>query len=139
MLFRGSLLSSTEGYYSVVLLRIVFFFFLGASLASFLKLVKDRFVRKHKLGTSFWRSLCCGRSRCDECGHPLGAIDLIPVISFLLTGGRCRYCGAKLSRKYLYSELALGIIFVLASFFALSFLGWSLVFAFSAALIFSIF
>ena len=139
MLCAESLLASREEYCPLVLLRIVFSFFLGASLASFLKLVKDRFVQKHRLGTDFWRSVCCGRSRCDKCGHPLGVIDLIPVMSFLLTGGRCRYCGARLSRKYLYSELALGTIFVVGSFFHLPFLGWFLVFVLSAALIFSIF
>ena len=47
-----------------------------------------------------------GRSRCGSCGHTLGARDLVPVFSFLLRRGRCRYCGARIPARCLVSELA---------------------------------
>ncbi|MDR3528822.1 MAG: prepilin peptidase, partial [Rhizomicrobium sp.] len=37
-----------------------------------------------------------GRSHCDYCGHELAAADLVPLVSWLALGGKCRYCGAKL-------------------------------------------
>ena len=33
-----------------------------------------------------------GRSRCDHCRHNLGALDLVPVLSWAAAGGRCRHC-----------------------------------------------
>ena len=38
------------------------------------------------------RSWTKGRSECSDCGHELGAKDLIPVLSWLVLGGKCRYC-----------------------------------------------
>lgn len=52
-----------------------------------------------------------GRSRCDACGHILGAADLIPVVSWLLRRGRCRYCGAKIPADCLWAELAGAALF----------------------------
>jgi leader peptidase (prepilin peptidase)/N-methyltransferase len=40
------------------------------------------------------------RSRCPSCRHVLGPRDLVPVLSWLLAGGRCRYCAARLSLRY---------------------------------------
>lgn len=38
-----------------------------------------------------------GRSRCPLCGHTLGARDLVPLGSYLVLRGRCRYCGGKIT------------------------------------------
>lgn len=51
-------------------------------------------------------------SRCSCCGTRLRARDLIPVLSFLLSGGRCRYCSAKLSVLYPLGEAATGLLFL---------------------------
>ena len=53
-----------------------------------------------------------GRSHCAVCGHPLGAADLIPVVSYLMLKGKCRYCGEKISPRYLIVELISGLCFV---------------------------
>lgn len=47
-----------------------------------------------------------GRSRCASCGHTLAPRDLVPVLSFLLRRGRCRYCGEKIPAGCLWAELA---------------------------------
>jgi leader peptidase (prepilin peptidase)/N-methyltransferase len=39
------------------------------------------------------RPVTTGRSACDHCGHRLGARDLVPFLSYLLSHGRCRHCG----------------------------------------------
>lgn len=49
-----------------------------------------------------------GRSKCTSCGNPLTARDLIPVLSFLMSRGRCRHCGARFSWRYPITELICG-------------------------------
>ena len=46
-----------------------------------------------------------GRSYCPNCGHELGVLDLFPVFSWLFLRGRCRYCGEKISARYILAEL----------------------------------
>jgi len=59
-------------------------------------------------GENWWK----GRSHCDACGHVLTAMDLIPVFSYLIQGGKCRYCGTKLSPKYLITEILMACAFM---------------------------
>ena len=80
-------------------------FLLGLSVGSFLNVVIDRIPAGRSLG---------GRSHCESCQHQLGLIDLIPIVSFFLLKGRCRYCREKLSLQYPLIELATGIIFVIS-------------------------
>ena len=47
-----------------------------------------------------------GRSRCDACGAPLRARDLVPLFSWLVADGRCRYCRQPLGWFYPGVELA---------------------------------
>lgn len=80
-------------------------FMLGTVMASF-------------LGCMGWRmcngeSVARGRSHCDSCGHVLGGRDLIPILSYLLSKGRCRYCGAKIPKINLFGELGMGVLFAL--------------------------
>ena len=79
-------------------------FLLGAVMGSALNCLAFRIVRGQK-----WSG---GRSACPHCGHTLGAKDLIPVASFLLLRGKCRYCGAKLARRYFLAEVLLGACYV---------------------------
>lgn len=46
------------------------------------------------------RSVVRGRSSCDGCGRALGAYDLVPVLSALASGGKCRTCGAPIDRLH---------------------------------------
>lgn len=55
-----------------------------------------------------------GRSRCDHCGYTLKWYDLVPVISFLLLGGKCRKCKEKIGLTHLLSELLVGGTFACA-------------------------
>ena len=69
------------------------------------------------LGCLAWRtvhgeSVLRGRSHCDVCGHTLGVRDLVPVFSYLSSGGKCRYCGAKLSACHVWGEAVSGAVFV---------------------------
>lgn len=57
------------------------------------------------------------RSRCPSCHTVLGALDLFPVFSWLLSHGRCRYCGEKISAIYPTIELTT-MVLVFGIFFA---------------------
>lgn len=52
-------------------------------------------------------------SFCPKCRHPLSWLDNIPLVSYILLKGRCRYCGAKISIQYPLVELLTGIVFLL--------------------------
>ena len=79
-------------------------FLLGCAVGSFLNVVVDR----SNEGKSFLK----GRSHCDHCRHKLHWFDLIPIVSFLLLSGKCRYCKAKLSFYYPIVEIITGLSFV---------------------------
>ena len=57
------------------------------------------------------------RSFCPNCNHRLEFLDLIPILSYLSLGGKCRYCGKPVRIRYLLLEITSGLIF-LAAYFA---------------------
>lgn len=75
----------------------------GAVLGSFLDCAVSRWAAGERM--------FAGRSRCVSCGHDLGARDLVPVFSFLLRRGRCRYCGERIPAGCLAAELAGAVAF----------------------------
>jgi len=54
------------------------------------------------------------RSMCPECKTVLSPLDLVPVISWLMLKGRCRYCNEKISIQYPLVELSSGILILLS-------------------------
>ena len=54
------------------------------------------------------------RSCCPHCSHPLGPAELVPVLSYLVLRGRCRWCGGRISPRYPASELIAGAICLLS-------------------------
>lgn len=71
-------------------------------------------------GTSWVR----GRSHCSHCGHMLAVKDLVPVISWMLLGGKCRYCHKSITDGP-FIELAAAVIFGLSMYMAYSQFPWS--------------
>ncbi|MDE2460965.1 MAG: prepilin peptidase, partial [Gammaproteobacteria bacterium] len=53
-------------------------------------------------------NLVVPRSRCPHCSHLIHAFDNIPVVSYLVLRGRCRYCAARISPRYPIVELISG-------------------------------
>lgn len=102
----------------------VLIWFFGACVFSFLAVVIYRVPRQ----IPFVR----GCSHCPDCGHRLTGLDMVPVFSWLVLQGRCRYCGNKVSFRYIWIELSGGFIalqcvkmsgFHPAAFTAFAFLG----------------
>ncbi|MBC7287219.1 MAG: prepilin peptidase [Armatimonadetes bacterium] len=77
-------------------------FWLGAAVGSFLNVVIYRLPR----GMSLLRP----RSHCPSCGTRLSARDLIPILSWLVLRGRCRYCAHPVSVRYTVVELASALL-----------------------------
>lgn len=75
----------------------------GVVLGSFYNVVAYRVPRGE--------SLVAPPSHCPQCGHRLGAVDLVPVLSFLWLKGRCRHCGAAISWRYPLVEALTGALF----------------------------
>lgn len=78
-----------------MMITLVFCF--GLLIGSFLGVVIDRLPRKE--------SIVYGRSHCDACGTDLKPLDLIPLLSFAVSRGSCRYCRSRLSFRYPLIEL----------------------------------
>lgn len=84
---------------------IIILFIFGICFGSFLNVVIDRIPNG--------KSIIIGRSHCDFCKHPLSLYDLVPIASFLLLKGTCRYCKKNLSWQYPIVEFGIGILFVM--------------------------
>ncbi len=55
-----------------------------------------------------------GRSMCTNCRHELAWYDLLPVVSWVSLGGKCRYCRKAISRQYPLVEIVTACLFVLS-------------------------
>lgn len=106
------------------ILQSVYIFCIGACLGSFMNVLTWRVPRKISIVTP--------PSSCPACGQKIRFYDNIPIVSWLLLKGRCRFCGAKISLMYPAAELATGVLFLLCFLkFGLGlqmFLSWCVVF-----------
>ena len=57
-------------------------------------------------------NLMVPRSRCPHCDHPIGALENIPLLSWLWLRGRCRNCHAPISARYPLVELLTALLSV---------------------------
>jgi len=95
-----------------IALGVVFVLF-GLMVGSFLNVVIDRLPAE--------QSLAYPPSHCPSCNKRLAAKDLIPVLSYTLLKGRCRYCGERIPIRLPLVEAATGIAFgLLFAYFSLS-------------------
>lgn len=77
----------------------------GLIMGSFLGVVIDRLPQGI--------SVVHGRSRCEFCDRDLSAVELIPILSFIIQGGKCRKCKRKLSFRYPLLEILTGVSYLL--------------------------
>lgn len=96
----------------------------GLAVGSFLNVV---ILRLPKMMERQWRAECAEiagaappppekfnlivpRSRCPACGHPITALENIPVVSYLMLGGRCSACKTRISARYPIIEALSGLL-----------------------------
>lgn len=87
----------------VILTAIVVFVF-GATIGSFLNVIIWRMPREEQITH--------GRSHCPFCSKELQPRDLIPILSFIIQRGRCRYCNERISYRYPIIELIVASLFL---------------------------
>ena len=90
----------------------LYFFLVGAIIASFLGLVIDRFPEQ---------SIIFPASHCDSCQTRLRPLDLIPIVSQVVHRFRCRYCKSSYPFWYALFEFGLGLLFLAFSWEYLTF------------------
>lgn len=79
---------------------------LGLSVGSFLNVVIHRLPLMLSTPPDQPRmNLCFPRSHCPKCGTPIAARDNIPVVGYVLLGGRCRHCQSTIGLRYPLVEL----------------------------------
>lgn len=61
-----------------------------------------------------WFNKPKSRSQCPNCKTKLAFYDLFPVISYIILGGKCRYCRAQIAVRYFLMEIVFGLFFLLA-------------------------
>src|SRR5512141_47906 len=101
----------------------------GLCLGSFLNVVIHRLPRMLEQG---WADQCAElrgeppaerprynlvtpRSACPHCAHTIGALENIPVLSYLVQSGKCRHCGKPISARYPVVEIAAAALGVVAA------------------------
>ena len=77
---------------------------IGLSFGSFLNVLIYRIPRN--------KSFSRGRSFCPKCKHQINFYDNIPILSWIILGGRCRYCKEKISFRYPLVELLNGLAYI---------------------------
>ena len=85
-------------------LILVYTFILGTLIGSFLNVVVYRVPREE--------SLSFPPSHCPSCSTRVKAYDLVPVVSYLFLGGKCRTCKNRISLRYPLVELCTGLLFL---------------------------
>jgi leader peptidase (prepilin peptidase)/N-methyltransferase len=85
-------------------MAIVFMALLGACVGSFLNVVIYRLPRNE--------SIVSPPSHCTICDRLIGWYENIPVLSYLVLGGRCRTCKTPISPRYALVELITAVMFV---------------------------
>jgi prepilin signal peptidase PulO-like enzyme (type II secretory pathway) len=83
------------------------FFYLGASIGSFINVVASR--------TPQGKTIVTRGSHCPYCDRALSLIDNSPVFGWLMLRGRCRGCRLPISPRYLVMEILVGLVFVLVA------------------------
>ena len=81
-------------------MQLVIWFVAGAGMGSVANALIDRLPRRES-----WMK---GRSHCDKCGHTLGTLDLIPLLSYLVLSAKykgCRYCHKSIGIRNFLVEL----------------------------------
>lgn len=94
------------------ILYLIIFFVFGTLMGSFFTVVGLRLPKNENFVST--------RSHCDNCKHELKLYEMIPILSFLIQKGKCRYCHSKIDSLCPFMEFFTGVLFAV-SFYSFSF------------------
>jgi leader peptidase (prepilin peptidase) / N-methyltransferase len=93
------------------MIPVIFVFIVGLIIGSFANVVIYRVPRN--------LSIVKPGSRCPSCNTSIKPYDNIPLLSFLILGGKCRSCGKRIGWRYPLVELTNGLLYILAYFISM--------------------
>ncbi len=94
-----------------------FLFIFGLAVGSFINVISIRYRFGKKLLSE---NIISGRSHCLDCKKKLLWYELVPLLSFIFQGGKCRHCKKNFSFQYPLVEILSGLIFVFIPFYLTS-------------------
>lgn len=101
-----------SGFFSQILIFQVFVFLIGLAVGSFVNCFSWRLENKRARTEVRYYNLLFSRSFCDQCKRQLAWWENVPVVSWLILGGRCRSCHSAIPYQYPVVEFLTGMIFV---------------------------
>lgn len=88
------------------ILYLIIFFILGSTIGTSSTIIGLRLPKNEKIFGN--------KPHCDSCSHELSKKETIPLISYIIQQGRCRYCHSKIDILYPYMEFFTGLLFAVA-------------------------
>ena len=110
-IFDPAVFSEAMHEYPVFFAFVAFWF--GCCIGSFLNVC----IYRLPLGMS----LVSPPSHCTTCDHKISVWENIPIFSYLFLRGKCRWCGAPISPRYLIGEMAVGLMYMASFVYVLHF------------------
>lgn len=105
----------------VILLIVIFGLCLGSFVNALVWRINEQEKLKKKKGLKSKNELLAsklnilnGRSMCPNCKHELSPVDLIPIVSWIALGGKCRYCRKPISWQYPLVEAVTTLLFIVS-------------------------
>ena len=87
------------------ILYLIIFFILGTVLGTIYTVIGLKLPNNEKIVV---------KRKCKKCNHELSIKDLIPLVSYALSKGRCRHCKGKIDILFPYMEFFTGLLFSVA-------------------------
>lgn len=82
----------------------ILIFVIGTLFGSFYTLAIHRIPKK--------QDIIYTHSYCPKCNHKLGFFELIPILSYIFLGGKCKHCKEKIKARYIIIEILSGTLFL---------------------------
>jgi leader peptidase (prepilin peptidase)/N-methyltransferase len=92
-----TIMTNTPPPFDAMWFKLLLGIIIGLALGSFTTMLSYRLPRKLSIVTP--------GSHCPSCKAPLKPRDLVPVFSWLVMKGKCRYCGVQIGARYVWIEL----------------------------------
>lgn len=103
-MYMPIIINATKGKVKMEVEFYILIFVIGTLFGSFYTLAVHRIPKK--------QDIIYTHSYCPKCNNKLGFFELIPILSYLFLGGKCRHCKEKIRPRYLIIELLSGILFL---------------------------
>lgn len=103
-MYMPIIINTKEGKVKMEITFYILIFVIGTLFGSFYTLGIHRIPKK--------QDIIYTHSYCPKCNHRLGFFELIPILSYIFLGGKCKHCKEKIKARYIIIELLTGTLFL---------------------------